>query len=287
MSYLDRIRACNDGDTRRHHALFAAGHLVGWLQPGFAHALRRWPGVFRVGGGAVWVREDLGGFESRSRAVDEVVRACVEEGLIGHYLDERYPVTPGRREDAVMWLDRGAAARFGIRAFGQHLNGFVRRDDGLWMWVARRSDDRRHAPGKLDNLVAGGLPLGLSLQENLVKECAEEAGMAPALAQRAVLTGMISYLAAHPMGLKPDVMYCYDLELPEDFAPRCTDGEVAGFELMPMDEVLARVRDTTDFKANCNLVIIDFAVRHGLITPDLPDYEAVLLGLRRRLPFPG
>ncbi|RMG55158.1 MAG: DUF4743 domain-containing protein, partial [Gammaproteobacteria bacterium] len=147
MSYLQRIRECNDGSTCCHRALFVAGRHVGWLQPDFAHALRRWPEVFRVGGGAVWVRDDLGDFEARSRAVDSVVRACVEEGLIGHYLDEPYPVTPGRREDAVMWLDRGAAARFGIRAFGQHLNGFVRREDSLWMWVARRSSDRRHAPG--------------------------------------------------------------------------------------------------------------------------------------------
>ena len=29
-----------------------------------------------------------------------------------------------------------------------------------------------------------------------------------------------------PEGLKPDVLFCYDLELPGDFVPRPQDGEV-------------------------------------------------------------
>jgi hypothetical protein len=42
-----------------------------------------------------------------------------------------------------------------------------------------------------------------------------------------------------------------------------------------------RVATTRDFKFNCNLVLIDFFVRHGLIGPDDPDYEAICRGLRR------
>ena len=79
-------------------------------------------------------------------------------------------------------------------------------------------------------------------------------------------------------------MYCYDLELPADFRPVNTDGEVAGFELQPIEEVMARVRDTEDFKINCNLVIIDFLIRHGLIGPDEPDYLDLIQGLRSPLP---
>ncbi len=40
------------------------------------------------------------------------------------------------------------------------------------------------------------------------------------------------------------------------------------------------VRDGFDFKFNCNLVIIDFLVRHGIIEPDHPDYLAITRGLR-------
>ena len=44
--------------------------------------------------------------------------------------------------------------------------------------------------------------------------------------------------------------------------------------------MLARIRDTGDFKFNVDLVIIDFAIRHGLIAPDDPDYQEICEGLR-------
>ena len=59
---------------------------------------------------------------------------------------------------------------------------------------------------------------------------------------------------------------------------------MAGFELLPVAEVMARVRDTDDFKINCNLVIIDFLIRHGFIGPDEPDYLDLIQGLRSPLP---
>jgi len=41
------------------------------------------------------------------------------------------------------------------------------------------------------------------------------------------------------------------------------------------------VRDSFEFKFNCNLCIIDFLVRHGVIDPDNePDYTALAHGLR-------
>ncbi len=44
--------------------------------------------------------------------------------------------------------------------------------------------------------------------------------------------------------------------------------------------VLDRVARTDDFKFNVNLVIIDFALRHGLIARDHPEYAALRAGLR-------
>ena len=41
------------------------------------------------------------------------------------------------------------------------------------------------------------------------------------------------------------------------------------------------VRTTQEFKTNCNLVIVDFLVRHGYITPDQPHYLKLLRGLRQ------
>ncbi|MCK4868615.1 MAG: DUF4743 domain-containing protein, partial [Alphaproteobacteria bacterium] len=58
---------------------------------------------------------------------------------------------------------------------------------------------------------------------------------------------------------------------------------VESFELWPVERVIETVRETFEFKFNCNLVIIDFLIRHGLIDADNePDYMALCLGLRRR-----
>jgi isopentenyldiphosphate isomerase len=178
-------------------------------------------------------------------------------------------------------MERAAGPLFGIRAYGVHLNGFVRKESRLFLWIGRRSRNKHTYPGMLDNAVAGGLPHGLTARECLIKECAEEAGIPNALAEQAQPVGAITYTGTMPEGLRRDVLYCYDLALPADFRPVCHDGELEAFMLMPVEEVAAIVRDTKQFKFNCNLVIIDFLVRHGLIGPDEPDYLAIVKGLHQ------
>jgi len=167
-----------------------------------------------------------------------------------------------------------------VCAYGVHINGFVRDGDNLSMWVARRSRSKATYPGMLDNLVAGGQPIGISLRDNLVKECAEEAAIPAQLAATARLVGAVTYCWEKPAGLKPDCMFCYDLEMPPDFTPHAADGEVEEFHLWPLERVSDVVRDTADFKFNCNLVVIDFLVRHGRIPADDPDFLDIVRGLR-------
>ncbi len=284
MSYLDHIRACNRWDPSQFVPFRVDGEQVGLIRGDFVPHLRNCPAILSAGeAGVDWVHA-VTGLEERSRLLHEVLQDLHAQGIIGHLHGERYPVAAKTRLQPRLLIDRSAAPYFGVRAYGQHLNGFVRSRDGLQLWVARRAADRRVYPDHLDNLAAGGLPWGLGLTENIRKECQEEAGMPESLSSRAVAVGAVTYCVAGPHGLKPDVMYCYDLELPADFRPVNTDGEVAGFELQPIEEVMARVRDTDDFKINCNLVIIDFLIRHGLIGPAEPDYLDLIQGLRSPLP---
>jgi hypothetical protein len=81
-------------------------------------------------------------------------------------------------------------------------------------------------------------------------------------------------------GMRDDVLFSYDIELPAEFVPRNTDGEIADFRLMPLAECLRLVRETDEFKFNVNLVLIDFALRHGAIPPEHPHYLALLTSLR-------
>lgn len=258
--------------------------VVGWLNAEARERLHQETSLFEEYGDSLRLSPRLGDFASRSQALVALVKQLAAEGRIHPPLGEHYPVTAGDRDAALCRLDRTAAGFFGVRAFGQHLNGFVRKGERIWMWLGRRARDRLIYPGRLDNLVAGGLPHGIGLMENLTKECFEEAGMPAPLARQARAVSMVTYNASSARGLKPDVLYCYDLELPADFRPVNTDGEVEEFHLLPIEEVARLVRETDEFKLNCNLVIVDFLVRHGHVTPDQPGYLELVTGLR---PAPG
>ena len=104
-----------------------------------------------------------------------------------------------------------------------------------------------------------------------------------AAVSRAVPAGAVSYRMETELGIRDDVLFVYDLETPADFVPKNQDGEIVHFELMPASAVLDRVCTSDDFKFNVNLVILDFALRHGLLRPDHPEYLDVATGLHRPL----
>jgi 8-oxo-dGTP pyrophosphatase MutT (NUDIX family) len=190
-------------------------------------------------------------------------RRLAEQGF-GPWRGEAFDVRASRDGPVLATLDRGMLPVFGVEAVGVHINGLVDRSDGLHLWVGRRAADRPLDPGKLDHLVAGGVRAGMTPRETLLEEAAEEAAVPAELAATARECGLVGYTMRRPEGLRRDWLVCYDLRLPETFAPVAADGELASFELWPMSRVLARVRDTDDFKFNVNLVLIDLFRRLGL-----------------------
>jgi isopentenyldiphosphate isomerase len=218
----------------------------------------------------------LNDYDSASDAVESALRVLAQEGLIEGWRGERYGVSQRFGDPAVLSVERAGCAFLGFRSWGFHLNGYVRKPDGMYLWIAERAHDKPSYPGMLVNTVAGGHPEGLTLAENLIKECAEEASIPADMAAQAHAVGAISYLHETSTGLKPDQMFSYDLELDESFTPIPADGEVAAFYLMPAREVMEIVRDTDRFKFNCAPILIDFFIRHGLIDPD---EEADYVGL--------
>ncbi len=165
-------------------------------------------------------------------------------------------------------LDRGALPSFGVIGVGVHLNGLVRKPDGLHLWVARRAANKKLDPGKLDHLVAGGVPAGHSPFAALLKEAGEEAGLDETIAAQAREVARFRYDMERPEGLRRDLVYAYDLEVPEDFTPTPMDGEVEGFKLWPLEQVKQVLCLTSAFKFNVVLVLADLLLRQGLFTPD-------------------
>ena len=287
MSYLERIAEANRRDLSQARPFMLDNRELGWVGPDFAQLLSRWPEVFVVEQAVVRLRPEIerGGPDERTRAVSEVLDILREEGFITGWRAEAYPVVWGWGEPPLMVMERAAIPSFGLCGFGVHMNGYCRSAEGLCLWVAKRAATKPTYPGELDQLVAGGQPVGLGLQANLVKECAEEAGIPPALARRANATGTVTYAASTERGFQHDVIFTFDLELPTDFVPVNQDGEVDEFFLWPVEKVAEVVRTTDAFKFNCALVVIDFLVRHGVISPEDPDYASIVAGLRGREHF--
>jgi hypothetical protein len=281
VSFVDRIAACSVFDPHRYLPFRVDGVEVGLVGRDFAAQLKAFPSVFAASDHGVGLQPNLVGFEQRTAAVDEALRRLHQGGVIAGWRNEPYPVIASHGAPPLFNLERAAVPLFGVRAYGVHVNGFVHDGgDGISMWIGRRSLDKPTAPGKLDQIVAGGQPAGISLYDNVLKESAEEADIPPDLAGRAMPVGAITYCTERPDGLRRDVLFVYDLELPAAFVPRNTDGEISEFYLWPIERVLDTVRDTDDFKYNCALVVIDFLIRHGLIPPDHPDYLTLICGLR-------
>ena len=278
MSYLDHIARCNTASLIHCRPLLVEDRPVGILKPENAERLLAYPSVFREdSAGVALIPSDPA---ERTAALAEVVADLTGDGWITGIRQEHYTVRDFWNAARLFAVERAACVHLGVRSWGVHMTGFVRREDGLHIWIARRGPDRPVAPGKLDNMVAGGLPDGLSPRQTMIKECGEEAGIPLVLAERVRSVGMVSYLMETEKGFLPDELFCYDLELPEGFRPTPADGEVAGFELLPAGEVMALIDEGFSFKFNCPLVLIDFFIRHGLIGPEHPDYLALLHGLR-------
>lgn len=280
MSLIERLAVCARFTPADYRPLLIDGRALGRVRHAFAEELGAFADVFVVDGESVTLSPALTTPKARTDAVEAVLKDFHARGRVPGWRGEHYPVSESFYAAPLMGIERAAVPLFGTMGYGVHLNGYVAKPDGLHMWVGKRSLKKPTGPGKLDQMVGGGQPLGISVHDNLLKECGEEAGMPPELARQAMPVGTISYLTERAEGLRHDVLFNYDIALPDTFEPRPTDGEVDAFYLWPIKDVVQRIRDTEDFKFNAALVIIDFAVRHGVIGPDDADYIAVSEGLR-------
>ena len=254
---LRHIASVNDARLPGGRVPFLLGaEQVGWLKPALAEAVAGFDGVHAGAGGVVL---------DDPSALPGMARALAERGLM-RFRREAFDVRAFPEGPVLSTIDRGALPAFGIEAQGIHLDGLVRKPDGLHIWIARRSASKALDPGRLDHIVAGGMPAGHGPAETLVKEAAEEAAMPEFLARRAVHTGIIRYAMERPEGLRRDLLHCYEVELPEDFVPRAHDGEVESFTLWRLSDIAEAIRHSDDFKFNVSVVLTALLLRHEMFT---------------------
>jgi|MDSY01.2.fsa_nt_gb isopentenyldiphosphate isomerase len=243
-------------------------------------------------GGAVLLHPRLreASFEDRNAAVAATCDSLRERGVVTGWRDELVAVVPSYDADPAFLVERAAYPLLGCKGYGVHVNGYVEDGGGgggeesLRLWIGTRAATKQTYPRLLDHIAAGQQPFGISPGENVVKECGEEAGVPEAIARGAKPASAISYRGVYGEGkgerVTNDVIMCYDIALPANFTPTPVDGEIEKFELMGVDDVLDRICAGA-FKPNVALVTIDFLVRHGALTPELPGYLKLVGSLRQ------
>lgn len=163
---------------------------------------------------------------------------------------------PGWRNESVVIRDEADARplasieRALLRPLGLLLRSvqacvWTQAADGPRLWVARRAPTKPVDPNRLDALVAGGIAGFDDVASTLVRECAEEAGLAPRFARAAIPAGELEL--AYPThydglpALHRERVALHELELPAGIVPQPVDGEHAEILTMTPAEALETI----------------------------------------------
>jgi 8-oxo-dGTP pyrophosphatase MutT (NUDIX family) len=238
--------------------------------------------------------------EERSRRVATLTNHWREKAtfkLLRGWRNELWPIY-GRKGELLFSVERAAMGLLGTTRYGVHMTAYVRDEDapyGLKMWVPRRAANKPTFPNMLDNTAAGGLMTGEEPLECMIRESDEEASLGEDVVRpRIKNVGTVTYIyvteekyVGEGDFIYPECEWVYDLELPVDIIPEPKDGEAQDFRLCDVDEV-KRDLAAGNFKSNCAVVVLDFFIRHGILTKENePHMDEIDRRLHRLIPFPG
>ena len=251
---------------RRHFVI--ADETVGSVDEAHLPALARWPAALAVGPNAVRLRLPRAERDDWFAEANAALRA---DGLVQAWRDEPFALPSPASGRTLAVIERAASRFWGTLTLGTHCNGWVAGADGrpAQMWIARRSPHKPTDPGKLDNLVGGGVPHGQSPWEALLREGWEEAGLPPQRMAQARPGRVLQLCRDIPEGLQFERLHVYDLELQPGEQPVNQDGEVAGVELLTCAQA-GQAAAGQEMTVDAALVTLDFLLRHAL----LPDADA-------------
>jgi len=204
-----------------------AGASVGWVHPQWLQRLLQPPTPWRLRIDAVELQTDRPTFASRSAALAFWADTARARWSLPGWRDERIVIRHGGRP--LCGIERALLRPLGLPLRSVQANVWSRDGEAVRIWIARRARSKPVEPGKLDALVAGGIAGFDEPRSTLVRECAEEAGIGAALADRAQPVGSLdlSYGTEYDglTALHREHITLFDLQLPADFRPVAVDGE--------------------------------------------------------------
>jgi 8-oxo-dGTP pyrophosphatase MutT (NUDIX family) len=193
----------------------------------------------------VWDAEDASPLE-RSGQLQAALCTLRDQGLVSGWREEQFCLyaDPGSHPDPAqpdfLRIERAGFRYLGMMSHAVHINGLT--TDGR-MWCGQRSKSKATDPGLWDNMTAGGLSAGESLDSCAARELWEEAGLRNVDPSALLYAGRVRISRRTPIGWHDETLHVYNLQLPDTFVPSNQDGEVQAFACLSATHVLAGIAD--------------------------------------------
>lgn len=267
------LAAAQQRDDSLRLPFVIAGTTAGSVPRAALPALAAWPQWLALEPGRVVLTA-----VDADAALATLNAALRHQGWVRAWRDELFAITDLATGEVLARTERAASRFWGTRTLGAHANGYVADTCGrpTHLWVAQRAFNKATDPGRHDNLVGGGVPLGQTPYETLVREAWEEAGLTPGQMAAACPGRVLRLHRQIPEGLQLEDLHSFDLALPAGLVPQNQDGEVAGFQCLAVGEALALAASGA-MTVDAELVTLDFALRHGLLPADQARFLAQAL----------
>ena len=156
-------------------------------------------------------------------------------------------------------IARKFLSKFGFPAYGVHCNVWSKFKNSTIIHLAKRSSKLKKFPGLYDNLIAGGQPIELSIEQNFYKEAYEEAGLNQTQVSKAKKSSTVHYQHNEKTNFNSAIIFNYHLEKCDDMKFSNQDGEVDSFFSIELAN-LYKILETNALKANCVIPLIDFFI---------------------------
>jgi len=230
--------------------LTVAGRVAGWITAQAADSIRALPGV-RVATEAVHVgRADMP-MAALNHDLAHMAQTLRAAGCLHGWRDELLDVFA--EGQAVAALERTALRPLGLLTRAVHLNAWT--PEGA-LWAAQRADTKLTDPGLWDTLVGGLCAAGETLEDCLLRESHEEAGLRAAdLAARAPPCTIARIHKRLPEGMQVEDVIVSECVLAPSVTPTNIDGEVSRIRALSPEMLWRMIRDDA-FTAEAELVIL-------------------------------
>jgi len=136
-------------------------------------------------------------------------------------------------------IERAAVRPLAITTHAVHLVGWAEQGG---VWVQQRAFDKATDPGQWDTLMGGLVSADEGIDDTLVRETWEEAGLRVAALRELTPSGSLTVRRPVSNGYMIEHIHVHQAVIPAELVPLNQDGEVAAFERLSLENLRERLR---------------------------------------------